>query len=544
MAKEENTNNNTNIFNKFTSFIKKSPQEAVDDFLTASMGEYKKLTITGIITTIVMTFICYFYEMIYGLGCPDLLCEGLRYYRNADYATSQARWMIRYLNTIAGKNVVIPALTVTLYCAMIGLSALLICHMMKIDKPIYVCLLTAVMVSFPVISHQFAYLYMALAYSFSFLAVTVGVLLARKRKIFPFIISVIFFLMMMGSYQSYVGAAAALAIVMLIYDAVTEEKIGICFANFGLTALSGLLGAVIDIPFSRLMMNIYHTGTEHRVSEFSFESIKQNIGFSLKYAYVWFFSYFDDDVLARDMVYTVIFAVIAVLSIVIIVLKFKNKKVSHAITFIAGLLLLPLAMNLILVLIPTGGVRALMKYQYVLIFALLLFFHNYIGKRIFNNLLTYVSVIMIARVLFGNVIAANCTTFMYKYSYDYAEKQALLMLEEIYEIDEYVPDKTPIVMGGAFSYTPVKERYPQIFMYAEQEGGLVFWGNIYDMISSRYHFFMDFMGVNAEYFTNQEYLDAVQSEEYANMPIWPNKGSVQMIGDKVVVKIWEEAPDK
>lgn len=544
MAKEEKNDNKTNIFSKLASFIKKSPDEALGDFLKESMGEYKKLTITGIITTIVMTFVCYFYEMIYGLGCPDLLCEGLRYYRNADYATSQARWMIRYLNTIAGKNVVIPALTVTLYCAMIGLSALLICHMMKIDKPLYVALLTAAMVSFPVISHQFAYLYMALAYSFSFLAVTIGIMLARKRKVLPFIISVLFFLMMMGSYQSYVGAAAALAVVMLLYDAVSEEKIGICFANFGLSALAGLLGAVIDIPFSRLMMKIYHTGTEHRVSEFSFESIKQNIGFSLKYAYVWFFSYFDDDVLARDMVYAVIFGVIAILSVIIIVLKFKNKKIAHAFTIIGALFVLPLAMNLILVLIPTGGVRALMKYQYVLIFAILLFFHNYIGKKIFNNILAYVSVIMIALVLFGNVVAANCTTFMYKYSYDYAEKQALLMLEEIYEIEEYEPDKTPIVLGGAFSYTPVKDRYPQIFMYAEQEGGLVFWGNIYGMISCRYHFFMDYMGVNAEYFTNQEYLDAVQSEEYAEMPIWPNKGSIQMIGDKVVVKIWEQAPDK
>lgn len=544
MAKEEKNDNKTNIFSKLASFIKKSPDEALGDFLKESMGEYKKLTITGIITTIVMTFVCYFYEMIYGLGCPDLLCEGLRYYRNADYATSQARWMIRYLNTIAGKNVVIPALTVTLYCAMIGLSALLICHMMKIDKPLYVCLLTAAMVSFPVISHQFAYLYMALAYSFSFLAVTIGIMLARKRKVLPFIISVLFFLMMMGSYQSYVGAAAALAVVMLLYDAVSEEKIGICFANFGLSALAGLLGAVIDIPFSRLMMKIYHTGTEHRVSEFSFESIKQNIGFSLKYAYVWFFSYFDDDVLARDMVYAVIFGVIAILSVIIIVLKFKNKKIAHAFTIIGALFVLPLAMNLILVLIPTGGVRALMKYQYVLIFAILLFFHNYIGKKIFNNILAYVSVIMIALVLFGNVVAANCTTFMYKYSYDYAEKQALLMLEEIYEIEEYEPDKTPIVLGGAFSYTPVKDRYPQIFMYAEQEGGLVFWGNIYGMISCRYHFFMDYMGVNAEYFTNQEYLDAVQSEEYAEMPIWPKKGSIQMIGDKVVVKIWEQAPDK
>ncbi|MBO4776674.1 MAG: glucosyltransferase domain-containing protein [Lachnospiraceae bacterium] len=544
MSKENNEVKKNGIIEGVKEWAKKTPPEFFSDVSDMLFKDHKKETITCIITTYVMCFLCYFYEMIYGVGCPDLLCEGLRYYRNSDYSTSQARWMIRFINMFAGKNVVMPSITLILYCTMIGISVLIICRMVKIHKPLYVGLLMAVMVSFPVISHQIAYLYMALAYSFSFLAVTVGVFLARKRKIVPFILSVICFLMMMGSYQAYVGAASAMAVMMLLYDAVSEEKIGKCFASFGLTALAGLLGAIIDMPFSKLMMKIYHTGTEHRVSEFSFASIKENIGFSLKYSYVWFFSYFDDDVLARDIIYKVIFAVIIILSIGIIVIKIKDKKIAHALTALFAILVLPLSMNLILILIPTGGVRDLMRYQYVLVFAILLFLHSYIGKKIFNNLLAYVSIAMIVLTLFGNILAANCTTFMYKYCYDYAEKQALLMLEEIYEIPEYDPDKTPIVMGGAFSYTPIKQRYPQIFMYAEQEGGIIFWNNIYGMISCRYHFFMDYMGVNAEYFTSQEYLEAVQSEEYAEMPIWPEKGSIQMIGDKVVVKLWEQAPDR
>ena len=531
-----------NQLRKVKDLLSKTPCDNLDIILKSLFGDHKNESLAGIITTIVMSFVCYFYEMIYGLGCPDLLCEGLRYYRNADLATSQARWMIRYINKFAGMNVVIPALTVSLYCVMIGISAMIICRMMKINNALYVTLLTAVMVSFPVISHHFAYLYMALEYSFSFLVATLGVLLARKRKIVMFILAVLCFLMMMGSYQSYVGAAAALAVIMLIYDSANEEKISICFANFGFTALAGALGAVLNMPISRFMIRKYNTPTESRLGDFSFDSIMTNIGFSLKYSYVWFFSYFNDDVLARNIIYTVIISILIILSLILIIGKIKNRKFAHGIMLLFALLVLPLAMNLILILIPSGGVRTLMRYQYVLIFAILFFYHSYFGKKIFNNLLTYVSVAATALVLFGNVISANCTTFMYKYCYDYAEKQALLMLEEIYEIDGYETDKTPIVLGGAFSYSPVQTRYPQIFMYAEKEGGPVFWGNIYGMISCRYHFFMDYMGVNAEYFTNDEYLAVVKSEEYYEMPVWPEKGSVKMIGDKVVVRIWEDAP--
>jgi len=50
------------------------------------------------------------------------------------------------------------------------------------------------------------------------------------------------------------------------------------------------------------------------------------------------------------------------------------------------------------------------------------------------------------------------------------------------------------------------------------------------------------MGVEARYFTAAEYEEAVRSDEYAEMPCWPANGSVKMIGDKAVIKIWEEAP--
>ncbi|MBO6089971.1 MAG: glucosyltransferase domain-containing protein [Lachnospiraceae bacterium] len=539
MDNNQNSNNNVAETKKFKL---KSPEEFLKYLKEVFIGGHEKETLAGIITVIITSVVCYFYEMLYGLGCPDTLCEGLRYYRNADYATSQARWMIRYINTFAGKSIVIPALTVSLYCLMIGICALIICRMMKIEKVLYVVLLTAVMVGFPVVSHHFSYLYMALAYSFAFLMTVVGVALLRARKIYTFILSVLCFLMMMGSYQSYISAVAAFAVIMFIYDIVKEEKLSKAFSNLGFCALSGILAAALDLPVSKLMMKIYHTGTENRVNEFSFNLIRTNLKFSIEYSTRWFFTFFKNDVLSQNLLYAAIFAVIAVLSIVIFVHKIKDKKFAHAFSFLIATIVLPLSMNFILILLPTNGIRNIMRYQYVLVFALLFFYHSYIGDKLINNLLTYVSVAAIGLLLCAYAITANCTTFMYKYSYDYAEKQALLMLEEIYDLDEYVPDETPIVMGGAFSYTPVKDRYPMIFRYAAQEGGPIFWLDANGMIVCRYHFFKDLMGVEARYFTASEYEEAVRSDEYAEMPCWPANGSVKMIGDKAVIKIWEEAP--
>ena len=50
------------------------------------------------------------------------------------------------------------------------------------------------------------------------------------------------------------------------------------------------------------------------------------------------------------------------------------------------------------------------------------------------------------------------------------------------------------------------------------------------------------LGVDAGWVSDGEYLAAVQSEEYAKMPCWPEDGSIQMINGSVVVKLWEGPP--
>ena len=133
--KEKNTSFN---------FFKKPSKNAFTNLLKEAFSKDKSFLYV-LITSIATCFICYFYEMIHGLGCPDTLAEGIRTYRNADFSTSQARWMLRFINEFFGKNVIIPTVTVVSYCLMIGISAFIICKMMKINKASYIVLITATM---------------------------------------------------------------------------------------------------------------------------------------------------------------------------------------------------------------------------------------------------------------------------------------------------------------------------------------------------------------------------------------------------------------
>ena len=522
--------------------LKKKPNEVLAALGDKLLGKDKGLFNSVMITTAIFSVLCYFYEMIYGLGCPDTLCEGVHFYRNSDYSTSQARWMLRFINEFGGKNVIIPVVTVLGYCFMIGIATYIICRMVKIGKKIPAVFLTAVMVSFPVILHHFAFLYMALAYSFSFLAVVLGIFFIRQRKTYGYILGTVCFLLMLGSYQAYIGAVSALALVMLIYDALNESSLKKNLTNLGFTALCGLAACLLNQPFSRFMMKIFRTGTDARVSDFSIKSIFENIGFSLEYSYRWFFSYFMSDVLARKYFYIGIFAVIAVLTVLAFIVLIKKKNIAGAVTFLLGTLLLPLGMNFLVVLMPANGMRDILRYQYVLIFVLVFILLQFTEEKVINHICHYAALLFIIGLVWGYVISANCTAMMYKLSYDHAIQQAEQMMDEIYDMKDYVPNQTHIIMGGSFPYDTVKDRYPKIFRFAEQEGGPVFWDNVYGMTNCRYHFFWDFLGVDAGWVSNEEYLSAVQSDTYAKMPCWPESGSIRMIDGNVVIKMWEGPP--
>ncbi|MBQ3890415.1 MAG: glucosyltransferase domain-containing protein [Lachnospiraceae bacterium] len=530
--KEKNTSFN---------FFMKPSKNAFTNLLKEAFSKDKSFLYV-LITSIATCFICYFYEMIHGLGCPDTLAEGIRTYRNADFSTSQARWMLRFINEFFGKNVIIPTVTVVSYCLMIGISAFIICKMMKINKASYIVLITATMVSFPIILHQFAYLYMALAYSFSFLMVVCASLLIRTHKVVLLTVSVLFHLMMMGSYQSYIGAATALAIVMFIFDLIDMDSIKKAFINLGLTAASLLLGVLINMPFSQFMMNHYHTGMDERVSGFSIAPIFENLGFSLKYSYVWFFSYFNNEILSRNRFYFIFFLVLILLVVSMIVRKIKNKHFGVASLILVGFLLLPIGMNFLLVIMPSNGMRDILRYQYVLIFPLLFMLHDKLDGYLYTDVLKVLSHAAIVFILIANVISANSTALMYKYTYEDAINQANFMMNEVYDLEEYVANETPIILTGPISYSALQDKYPKIFRYAEVEGGPVFWNDFYGMNICRYQFFQEFIGVNPQYITREDF-SVIDSEEFSEMPVWPLKGSIKMIDGKVVIKTSDNPPE-
>ena len=60
--------------------------------------------------------------------------------------------------------------------------------------------------------------------------------------------------------------------------------------------------------------------------------------------------------------------------------------------------------------------------------------------------------------------------------------------------------------------------------------------------ANMYRYFLDYFGVYAQDISDEEYLNVVNSDAYAQMLLWPEAGSVGMIDGYTVIKFSEEPP--
>lgn len=480
----------------------------------------------------------YFYVIMYGYAGPDAICEGVYYYIGQNTATRLARWFIPFLTSFFGKNIVIPLVIILFYCGMIGFSAFLLCKIWKIESVGFQILTTSAMVCFPVIIRQFAYLYTALAYSFAFLMTVLALYFLKKNHVWSFILGAGCLVLMFGSFQSYIGAAAALILMNFLLDLNSHEKLSKAFQDLIKYIVAGIIAGIFDLAIANVMMNYRGIEASSRVSEVSVSEIIACLDFSLPVSYKWFFMYFESDILSRNKLYMVLFFIIFILIIWKAIVLLKHKNIFKSILLLVGTTLIPLAMNVCAVIFPHNGMYDVMRYQYVLLIPFLFALFSHVSFNLCNSFLQWISYGTIFSLIMGYTISANASAICYKLAYESTYTQAVSMLSEIYELEAYQAHETPIVLGGGtIGYADTYEAFGQLFRYAIVESGPVFWPGEYGLTTCRYYYFLDYLGINPGWLTNEQYRYVVNTEQYREMPCWPQNGSVQMIDGYAVIKI-------
>lgn len=522
---------NYNLIMKFLSFFKVN-----DSFKAAKYS---------LLSTLVVGFISYSLLVIYRVGDPDTIIEGLTYYMNATWAiVGCGRWLLPIINVLSG-NVVMPIFIVTFYCFIMWLSAFLITKIWNINKTILVIVITVVMAVTPSTIIQLIAIYMGCDFAIACLLATLFVYFCfNNNNKFSYLICVVCITLMLASYQSYISYAACLSLMTIIIKCLIYEYID--YKNLIKAIITALIGCFLYLISYKVVLAVFSLESSSRMAEFSIKNMFTNLPKQILYLYNSYFGYFKDSIMQRYIIYALL--IITLIICLISIIANKKYQIKNKIVIIICLLLIPLASNLVSIIIPKNPITPFMTYQYILTVPFIVCVCSHIDTNKFNSFILNIIVVLSLALTWTHIVSANATYQCYKMSYDYVNNQFNQVVYDIEHFDGYEKDKTPVLIVGFFKDDTLRNNI-KTYDYAidlktnlfdnDLFDNLVFWEDSSGVTFNRQRYFLQYFGLDFKEITFNDYSSIINTNEFSELNTWPDKNSIKMINDYLVVKIGE-----
>ena len=275
-----------------------------------------------------------------------------------------------------------------------------------------------------------------------------------------------------------------------------------------------------------------------------------NLPSSIKNTYKDFFSYYFDDeivfnkIYSRDVLYKITFVAIIILEILSI---FTNKiyKKPYKIIFIALITaILPIALNAILLLTTETSTYILTAAQLILMIPFAAMICEIAGKKC-TFIFRWTTLISLFLIVFTYYLANNVSYHCLKLTYNQAYTTAIRIVDRIEQTQGYTPDRLILINGIIES--DMNYRYQKTNNLGDYTVGMffrdcpVFHGTYTGMEGTWTNFFANYMGMKVQFCCTGDYENLLKTPQYQEMGVWPAQDSVQFIGHVVVVKLREEA---
>ena len=463
------------------------------------------------------------------------------------FAVSLGRWLRVLLSTIVSKmfggaNLGMPMLYGLVSLFFIAASALVIVRIFDIRNSLMQAVLCGIMVSFPVVTSTFFYMYTAPYYFLGLLLSTLAVLVARERGgVTGFAAGALCVCCTLGIYQAYLAVAVSLFVISLITDILNDRYDGpVAFLKRAFYYLGiCVVGFAVYMVTWKLSMKITGTAAAsyQGISDFG----KKGIGTYLqgvRTAYARFFLIFKrkhQNLYPMGMRYVqiVVIALTIVASACIVVRQFlKNKLLGVALAVL--IVLLPVCFNVVY-LIGANSVHTVMLYGECMLYVYLICVAGHLLRRVPKlgvpgwRLAALVMVALIAM----NAYYDNGCYMKAEMMLQQTINSMTMLAARIKMLDGY-NDTMPVCIAikGEKDNTATQDKYMAEFaivplshlIHHDDAGGL---RNIKDVLAQWCGFSPKY--VEEKTLEHPEVLD--------EMPDYPDAGSVKIVDGTVVVRM-------
>ena len=436
----------------------------------------------------------------------------------------------------------LPWLSGLLSIIYLSVTCILLVKLLKIENPVFIVLASGMLVTFPTIASNFAYVFTMDGYMVGLMLAVLAVLLVETGKL-GFLFGAVALAFSMGIYQSYLPVAILLSLykaVMVCFESETVKNKSKKILNY---LYMGAIGVALYYVILRVLLVIQGKELDTYQGINGMASGGLNILASVKAMYSDFVAF----TLKGNIIFANGFALAAVLILAIAVLAalawrvLRGKLYKSWAFYIIGLavvILVPIFTNVILVISPDVTYHILMRYQWTLFGVMAIaFIEDTIGKADSNG-----SKLMIS-IEWAAVLAAFVIVFSYSITdniaYSNLEKKYektysyCLRLADRIETTEGYYEGIPIYMIGVVG----DDNYPSTDITGEVTGHMLGIPGDYLLYTSENYeqFYKYYMGITFNFLAPSE-ANYYDSPEYVEMPSFPGQGSTKVVDGVMYVK--------
>lgn len=476
--------------------------------------------------------------------------DDIRHMFSATYGTASGRWLLPTLLKLDG-HFSLPWLIGTLSIVFIAIGACFVVEALGIRGKLAGAAVAAVMVTFPVVPATFTYMFTAGAYAIALALACAGAYYAVRGKLF----SAILLMLSLAIYQGYLGFAAAVIacawVLELLRGALSPESISSkeVLRGLGRTAL-GFLGGLALYFVSVKITTLWVPLTDYKgINEMGRLSLADIPG-RIYEAYIQYRIFYIKDIYgAHAGPMKAIFAVLGI-SVAVQLARMlwgaRKNRLSLALACV-GLLLVPLAGNLIYLMASKAEVHLLMMYGMAAVLILPIALSERVDEeadpqRDENALLPLLPllaqwgiVLSIAATCFNYAVFSNTVYLKMDIAQTQAQMYSERLLASVERVEGYQRDFPVYLIGfadGSVNPNPTPE------LDAVMGAGIMDMTEYLTAYSYNEFVRIYFGFSNTICFQYCEDVHRVAAlPEVQQMPHYPEAGSIRVIEDRVVVKL-------
>ena len=495
-----------------------------------------KTNILIIITTLITGLIIHLPLYTKNILTADVLLNNF-YYSSYSWEVSLGRFGL-FIVGLLKQYLVIPHIEIFISLILVSFISILIINLFNIKNKLFQIIISIIITICPNISAILLFNYCSLPYILAFFCsiLAVYILLKEKNKYIKNILPIILIIISESMYQSFIQVSITLLVLYYINELLKNKFNFTEFIRNMITIGIGLISYFIIMKLSVLLLHI-NLSDYSSANSFGLKNIL-NIPQNILTTYKTFYNfYFTNKIVNNTNVFNHIIN-ISLLLILITSITYKTIKnklyTKNIIILFLLILVIPICTNFILLIITDTSMQLLMSSAYILLIP-------FVISLCEENKYLKILLLIISLLLIKNYIIQDSATYKsLETTYNKTYKIASNIVDNINKLGY---DKKVMITGNLsnnkyYNYNTnldIDNIYNLNYGFIANKS--LFWDEYVNVKNGWTRYLYEYLGVNINFIDENTYNEITKSKEFKDMENYPNKNSIKLINNTIVIKL-------